>query len=343
MIINDRIFSGRPERNAPLLMPNDDHVLVTAIVSTYNSADTIEGCIEDLHRQTVADRMEIIVIDSASLQNEGDIVRRLQKRFDNVRYVRTPERETVYTAWNRGVRLAHGRYLTNANTDDRRSPETIEKLIEALERSPESILAYGDIKVVDVCGFSYDESKPGEVLNYPAYQRGDLLKSCYPGPMPVWRKSLHHEFGLFNGSFVSAGDRELWTRVSRKYDMIHVDMVSGDFYRNLDGISYSNRRNGIVKKESDRIKSWYGKAFEKEWEEYQYVEIIMEDNFPQVIEKIDSLRLSGGAFKLKVILRSCTLTEWAALVEYKLKGIIYELIENEKFRLKFINSAIEIV
>jgi glycosyltransferase involved in cell wall biosynthesis len=102
-------------------------VLISAIVSTYNSEQFMRGCLEDLLAQTIADRMEIIVIDSASAQNEGAIVKEFQGRCGRIKYLRTPERESVYAAWNRGIKIAEGKYVTNANTDDRHRPDAFEK------------------------------------------------------------------------------------------------------------------------------------------------------------------------------------------------------------------------
>ncbi len=323
----------RPERNAPLLTPDDEAFLVTAIVSTYDSADYVEYCIRGLERQTVADRMEIIVIDSASPGNEGEIVRSLRKEFDNIRYLRTPQRETVYKAWNRGVRLARGRYLTNANVDDQRRNDHIEKHIEILEHNPDIVLAYANFNVTLEADKPFGEAEIERAVDYPPYQRGDLLQHCYQGPFPVWRKSAHREFGLFNPGFVTAGDREFWGRISQKYDMHLIPEILGDFYKNDDGISYSNRRSGRAKSEGEKIRQRYRNSFDLPWSEFREIRLRVKDNFDEISAIIDELATSGGAFKLHVLLRSCTLEQWAWLVEMKLNGVIYNLIEDQGFSL----------
>jgi glycosyltransferase involved in cell wall biosynthesis len=100
-------------------LTNSSPVQVSAIVAAYNSERFIEGCLPDLEAQTIADRLEIIVVDSASEQNEDAVVRQWQELFANVRYIRTLERVSFYAALNRGIRLAGGVYLTTPNTDDR--------------------------------------------------------------------------------------------------------------------------------------------------------------------------------------------------------------------------------
>ena len=98
---------------------NARQYLVSAIVSTYNSERYLRGCLEDLEAQTISDRVEIIVVNSGSEQNEESIVKEFQEKYANIRYIKTENREGVYAARNRGIREATGKYITNANTDDR--------------------------------------------------------------------------------------------------------------------------------------------------------------------------------------------------------------------------------
>ena len=58
---------------------------------------------EDLESQTLAEKLEIIIIDSGSEQNERAIVEELKEKYSNIKYIRTENRETIYAAWNRGI------------------------------------------------------------------------------------------------------------------------------------------------------------------------------------------------------------------------------------------------
>ncbi len=119
--------------------------LVSAIVSAYKSERFIRGCIEDLESQTIAARLEIVIVDSCSPQNERAIVEEFQKKYSNIKYIRTETRETVYAAWNRGIKASSGKYITNANTDDRHRHDAFEIMVNELERKPEITLVYADV------------------------------------------------------------------------------------------------------------------------------------------------------------------------------------------------------
>ena len=66
--------------------------LVSAIVSTYNAERFIRGCLEDLENQTIADQIEIIVVDSGSQQDEEAVIREFQEKYSNIKYIKTDNR-----------------------------------------------------------------------------------------------------------------------------------------------------------------------------------------------------------------------------------------------------------
>jgi hypothetical protein len=158
--INRDFLSHQPLEVEPLDVADVDldrvekgkKYLLTAVVSAYKAERHIEGCLENLEGQTIADRLEIIVVDSGSPQNEGEIVKRLQAKYDNIKYIRTQKRETIYKAWNRGIKQAGGKYITNANTDDRMSENALEYMVKALEKYPDVALVYCDQDWVDEIG-----------------------------------------------------------------------------------------------------------------------------------------------------------------------------------------------
>lgn len=109
--------------------------LVSVVISTYRSEKFIRPCLENLLRQTIFDRCEIIVVDSGSPENERVIVAEFQEKFPNIRYVRTP-RETHSTAWNHGLALARGRFWARVNTDDSLRTDALEIFARRWKNTP---------------------------------------------------------------------------------------------------------------------------------------------------------------------------------------------------------------
>jgi len=233
--------------------------LVSAIVSTYNSERFIHGCIEDLERQTIAHQLEIIVIDSASLQNEGVLVREFQGRCNNIRYLRTDERETVYAAWNRGIDMARGRYITNANTDDRHRNDAFELMVQVLESRPAVDLVYADVLITETASETFEHHTPCGRYTWYDWDRNLLLdKGCFIGPQPMWRRSLHELYGGFDSSYVTSGDYDFWLRISQTSDFFHIRQPLGLYLAHPESIEHQNEDQKVI--ENRKILNLYRQA-----------------------------------------------------------------------------------
>jgi glycosyltransferase involved in cell wall biosynthesis len=234
-------------------------ILVSAIVSTFNAERFLEGCLADLERQTLADRVEIIVVDSASEQGEGAIVRRRQERLANIRYIRTPERESVYAAWNRAIRTAAGSYITNANTDDRHRPDAFERMSRVLDMRPDVALVYADVVETVTDNETFDRCTPTRTRRWYDWNRDRLLThGCFIGPQPMWRRGLHDEYGFFDEGLVSSGDFEFWLRISQTHAFHHIREPLGLYLARPDSVEHRHR--DLKNLEDARILAAYRRA-----------------------------------------------------------------------------------
>lgn len=229
---------------------------VSAIVSTYNSERFLRGCLDDLEAQTIADQIEIIVVDSGSEQNERAIVEEYQGRYANIRYLRTEQRETVYAAWNRGVEAATARYLTNANTDDRHRRDALERLAAELDARPDIALVYADCAVTRQENARYENVHVIGYFSWPAYDRAALFQTCYVGPQPMWRRELHAKHGCFAAQYRSAGDYEFWLRIAAEEKFHHVPEVLGLYLTSPGSVENSNTALSAQESERARVSHW---------------------------------------------------------------------------------------
>jgi glycosyltransferase involved in cell wall biosynthesis len=233
-------------------------IKVSAIVSTYNAEKFFRARIENLLNQTIAEELEILVIDSGSLQNEGAILEKYLQSKHRIKYLRT-ERETLYSAWNRAVSLASGQYLTNANTDDRLVDDALEKLSLTLAENPEASLTYSDCwettddgEILDCTQVQY---KPGRRRVYqPEYSHNKLLLHCYCGSFPMWRRSVHDQFGYFDPDYVVAGDWEFWLRLAEQTKFVHLAEPLGLVLRRDDSIVWGNQEKMLEENNILRLK-----------------------------------------------------------------------------------------
>jgi glycosyltransferase involved in cell wall biosynthesis len=220
---------------------------VTAIVSTYNAERFLEGRLDDLLAQTLYQQgqLEIVVVNSGSRQGERYIARDYAGCITYIESLREP----IYCAWNRGIRIATGEYITNANTDDRLRPDALESLARALDTDQTVDLVYADAWVVSSenarWGQPYTLSTRapyyGEI-NWPDFEPALLLRAYFGGPNPMWRRQLHQRFGYFDESYQLAGDYEFALRlVARGVRFKHIQDKMTLFYDNGININHSEQ------------------------------------------------------------------------------------------------------
>jgi hypothetical protein len=112
--------------------------------------------------------------------------------------------------------MTTGEYLTNANCDDRLYPGALAQMAQALDDNPDRAVAYADVDQVLEIG--------GDPIGRFEWAEGgldQLMKGCFLGPMPMWRRSLHDTHGLFDAEMRSAGDYEFWLRLAAAGETFH--------------------------------------------------------------------------------------------------------------------------
>lgn len=230
---------------------------VTAIVSTYNSEKFLRGCLDDLINQTLYEKgeLEIVVVNSGSTQNEEQIVKEYQNQFANIKYTKT-ERETVYQAWNRGIKIASGKYLTNANTDDRHRKDALEIFAKELDANDEIGLVYADQFVTKKENQTFEDHDADGYFQWLEFDRIQLIHCACVGPQPMWRKSLHQKFGYFDESLKVAGDYDWWLRISEKVQFKHISEKLGLYL--LSENSVEHRYTDEMRNETVKVRLHYG-------------------------------------------------------------------------------------
>lgn len=215
-------------------------IKVSAIVSLYNAAEFVEGCLEDLVQQTLfqSGALEIVVIDSNSPQNERSVVERYQKRYPNIVYHRTSVRETLYQAWNTGIALSRGEYLTNANADDRHHPRALDVMLSVLEARPRISVVYGDVFESAVTNQPFSDNPRSVTYTFPEFFAPLSLLFHQFGCQPMWRRKVHDVVGMFDPTMRAAGDWDFCIRCSiRGVRAQRVPQVLGSFLQRSDSLS----------------------------------------------------------------------------------------------------------
>jgi len=196
----------------------DSSPLVSIIVSVYQAEAKLEFFLTALTEQTLvrSGRVELIIQDSASPQNERGVLQRFLSAnpiFEAV-YGRAPQRETIQGAWNRGIKLARAPYLVFLGVDEGLYPEALELMADELEKKPGTdwVMADSLVMETDVHG-----ALNKDIMTYD--RRGGTkdhvyLETCYLSWVGgMYRRNIHDRFGYYDESFRGAGDTEFKNRV----------------------------------------------------------------------------------------------------------------------------------
>jgi glycosyltransferase involved in cell wall biosynthesis len=249
-----RLFSqDAPPSSARLKLQPFRHsgeYVVSAIASLYKGGRYIEKFLENITTQNIFDRSELIIIDADSPEGEEQVIAEYQKRFPNIVYKHINFRLSVYEAWNVGVEMARGRYLTNTNLDDLRRHDSFELQAATLDCYEFIDVVYQDFFYSLDDTLSFDEiEKFGFKSELPIITPHNLLKFNSPHNAPMWRKNLHAELGLFDSSHQSAGDWEFWLRcLSNGKNFFKINTPHVAYFQNPRGISTRPDTRGFEEK-----------------------------------------------------------------------------------------------
>lgn len=121
---------------------------VTALVPSYNHGKYITQRIESIFNQAYKD-FELIVIDDHSNDNSDEIIKLLKQKY-SFTYISNPVNSgSPFSAWEKVISLAKGKYIWICESDDYAEPEFLQKAVSVLESHKNSVLFYCNSHVVD--------------------------------------------------------------------------------------------------------------------------------------------------------------------------------------------------
>ena len=110
--------------------------LISAIVLNYRSPQHTVRCVRALLNQSIADRMEIVVVDNHSRDDSIGVLQNQLGRFPQVRLLEAPRNTGFGKGYNLGIRRARGTYLLINNPVKILAPESVERMASAMESDP---------------------------------------------------------------------------------------------------------------------------------------------------------------------------------------------------------------
>jgi glycosyltransferase involved in cell wall biosynthesis len=216
---------------------------VSVIIPTYNRAAPLQKATASVLSQTFQD-FEVIVVDDASPDNTGDMVRSFGDQ--RIRYIRHEVNKGEGAARNTGILHSKGEYLAFLDDDDEWFPDKLRKQVALLDHSPLNVgVIYTGYRKIDTTTGStlldLVPSKRGNIFN-------DLLQdNCIATTTVLVRRQCFDKAGLFEEGVAFGADYDMWIRVSREFHIDYIKEPLVNYYIHGNNVTrnYANVITGL--------------------------------------------------------------------------------------------------
>jgi len=107
--------------------------LVSAIVLNYRSPQIAVNCVESLQQQSIAEKIEIIIVDNSSNDDSIGVLRNRLRKWPNVHIVETPSNTGFGAGYNCGAMYAKGEFLLINNPAKTLPEHGVEQLVQKMQ------------------------------------------------------------------------------------------------------------------------------------------------------------------------------------------------------------------
>jgi glycosyltransferase involved in cell wall biosynthesis len=221
---------------------------VSVLIPTYNRKVYLRETLESVFAQTYKD-YEVVVVDDGSTDGTEEMIKSAgyPVRYYWVNHI------GQYAARNKLIELAQGEYITFVDSDDLLFPDTIERLIKAIEEHGPNVIAYGAHVGVDEKGRFV---KRKQRLLPSGNITAELFEFIYVHSCGmICPKRLFEEVGGFDMSLKCCAFYKLLLKMSVNYKFIPVEGPTFKRRRHRGNVSVRSFANRKV--EFDVLEDFY--------------------------------------------------------------------------------------
>lgn len=196
---------------------------LTIITVCYNSAQTIEKCLQSVTDQLTC-RTEYLIIDGQSKDNTMELIEKY--RIPNMTVISEPD-NGIYDAMNKGILHAQGEWVWFINSDDYIKEGLVSELLSYIEANYYSDCIYGDMEYIRYINgkMLIEVKKAPDALNT---LKNDMVIGH---PSTICKRKVILDVGLFDVTFKIAADWDLFLRMYNKgHSFVHINKTFSRFY-----------------------------------------------------------------------------------------------------------------
>ncbi len=210
---------------------------VSVLLTVYNEKPYLRRAVQSILDQTFED-FEFIIINDGSTDGSKDLLDRFAHCDERIRCVHQ-ENKGLIASLNRGLNMAHGKYIARMDADDIAHPERLQAQVRFLDTNPDIGVLGTQVEWIN------DSGKADGEWNFPtdpdqvAWRL--LFGTCLCHPSVMMRASLVQDLGGYTAWATHGEDYELWTRALLKSRLANLPETLLKYRRHGKTVSEQNR------------------------------------------------------------------------------------------------------
>jgi glycosyltransferase involved in cell wall biosynthesis len=244
--------------------------IVSVIVPNYNHARFLRRRIETILRQTFRD-FELILLDDCSTDESREVLAEFAARDRRVRLeFNETNSGSTFKQWNKGVKLAKGKYIWMAESDDFADERLLGRLVVILDSDPQISFAYCRSWRIDAedkldgfedqhwafldaerCGRDFRLTSAEECRDYFLYTTPVQNASAV-----LFRKETYERIGGADESFKICGDWKCWATMALHGGLAYVSEPLNYYRHHAASVRTTSVRGALDLCESYRVQRW---------------------------------------------------------------------------------------
>lgn len=198
---------SQPLGTRPLADQRSRAPRVSVVIPNLDGMPHLPDCLGSLTQQTFRD-FETIIVDNGSRDGSGELIR---TRYPWVQLVEFGANRGFSAAANEGIRRSSSEFVVLLNNDTRADPRWLERLVAAMDETPDAplaaskLLSFDPPHHIDAAGDSYSLSRAsgfriGEGEPASSFDRRSWVFGA-SAAAALYRRSLFDDIGLFDEEF----------------------------------------------------------------------------------------------------------------------------------------------
>jgi len=219
----------------------------------HNTAQYLRASIDSILSQSFKD-FELLIIDDASTDNSGEIVKNYQD--PRIKYVQNYDNLGVARTLNRGLDMVTGDYIARFDGDDISAPKRLERQFSYMEKNHDigvvsswydMIGRYKGVTVRQPCGASC--VRASLMLQNPVCHSASMIR----------RRVLFDNGLKYDNTFNYSEDYDLWSRISEHAGLDNIPeillkvRIHNESVSRISSDKMSAQRNSLLKRELNKI------------------------------------------------------------------------------------------